>query len=45
MRGNTLVVSESRSLVIASDQDGRTTMTPHNLCGQVLVLPHVNYAE
>ncbi len=36
------LVSGSRSLLLTSDQDGRTTLTPHNLFGQVVVC-HINF--
>ena len=41
--GNALVVGASRSLVTASEQDARTTQTPQNLCGELLLLDHISY--
>ncbi len=43
MMGNTFVVRASCSLVFASEQDARTTQTPHNLCGQILVVCPINF--
>ncbi len=36
------VVGASRSLISISERDARTTLTPHNLCGGVLVQVGLN---
>ncbi|MEA5592885.1 hypothetical protein [Rivularia sp. UHCC 0363] len=34
----------SSSLVTNRSRDARTTLTPHNLCGGILVVCHTNFA-